>query len=296
MCAQHPDVAAVFYCDGCGKRLCGDCIRTGHALLFCSLCGERALPLHAGQPASTQQLRRQEAVTKPYSFAAALAYPFRGSGRLMFVVAVFFMMLVQVLLTFGIDLWRYLFAAGFWSLMIGLQFSIVRSTVKGENELPDWPDYSDFGERTADVLTYLGIALLQFGPVALCLFLRKDALLTGEPGLAFWLILALLGWLGSAVALMAYGAAGQFDRTSILRLDLHAKGFLAGGADAVNAANLSFGLGAAFFVLRLVLTAIPILGAILSGIVGAYWFFTSAHLAGVLFRRHIFTLEKLYEV
>lgn len=295
MCAQHPNVAAMFRCDGCGKLLCGDCIKKGHALLFCGQCGERALPLNEGQPATVKQVNRREAVTRPYSFTDALAYPFRGSGLLMFIVAVVSMMLVQILLTFGMGLWRYLFAAGFWSLMIGLQFSIVRTTAEGENELPEWPDYSDFGERVADVLTYVGIALLQFGPAGLYLFLRMDSLIAGEPGLVFWAVFALLAWLGAALATMAYGAAGRFDRPSILRLDLHTRGFLTGGADAVTAANLTFGLGAAFLILRLAFSEIPILGAILSGIVGAYWFFTSAHIAGVLFRRHIFALEKMYE-
>lgn len=295
MCVQHPDVAAMFRCDGCGKLLCGDCIRKGHALLFCAVCGERALPLHEGQPATVKQVNRREAVTKPYSFSDALAYPFRGSGLLMFIVAVVSMMVVQLMLTFGFGLWRYFFAAAFWSLMIGLQFSIVRTTAEGEDELPEWPDYSDFGERVADILTYAGIALLQFGPAALFLFLRMDTLVAGEPGAFFWAVFAILAWLGAALATMAYGAAGRFDRPSILRLDLHTRGFVTGGADAVTAANLTFGLGAAFFVLRLALSEIPILGAILSGIVGAYWFFTSAHIAGVLFRRHIFRLEKLYE-
>lgn len=295
ICAQHPGVAAMFRCDGCGKALCGDCIKKGHALLFCGLCGERALPLNEGQPATVKQVNRREAVTKPYSFTDALAYPFRGSGLLMFIVAVVSMMLVQILLTFGMGLWRYLFAAGFWSLMIGLQFSIVRTTAEGENELPEWPDYSDFGERVADVLTYVGIALLQFGPAGLYLFLRMESLVSGEPSLVFWAVFALLAWLGAALATMAYGAAGRFNRPSILRLDLHTRGFVTGGADAVTAANLTFGLGAAFLILRLAFSEIPILGAILSGIVGAYWFFTSAHIAGVLFRRHIFALEKMYE-
>lgn len=295
MCVQHPDVTAMFRCDGCGKLLCGDCIRKGHALLFCTLCGERALPLNEGQPATVKEVQRHQAVTKPYSFTDALGYPFRGSGRLMFIAAVGSMVLIQGMLTFGIGLWRYFFAAAFWSLMIGLQFSIVRTTAEGEDVLPEWPDYSDFGERVADILTYLGIVLLQAGPAALYLFLRMDTLVSGRPGLFFWAVFALLAWLGAALATMAYGAAGRFNRPSIFRLDLHTRGFFTGGADAVTAANLTFGLGAAFLILRLGLAKIPILGAILSGIVGAYWFFTSAHIAGVLFRRHIFKLEKLYE-
>lgn len=295
VCVQHPDVAAVFRCDGCGKTLCGDCIRKGHALLFCGLCGERAMPLDEGKPATVREARRHEAVTKPYSFLDALAYPFRGSGKLMFVAAVISMLFVQILLTFGMGLWRYLLAAGFWSLMIGLQFSIVRTTAEGENELPEWPDYSDFGERLADILTYLVITLLQLGPAAAYVFLGMEGLVTGEAGLGFWAGFAVCAWLGAVLATMAYGAAGRFGRGSSLRLDLHVRGFLTGGADAVNAANMTFALGIAFFVLRLAFNSIPIAGAILSGVVGAYWFFTSAHLAGVLFRRHIFALEKLYD-
>ena len=295
VCVQHPEVAAVFRCDGCGKLLCPDCIRKGHALLFCTLCGERALPLHEGQPASVKDLRRHEKVSRPYSFAEALGYPFRGSGMLMFVVAVLCLLFIQLVITFGIGFWRYFLAAGFWSLMIGLQFAIVRATAEGDDELPDWPDYTDFGERVGDILTYLAIAGLQLGLPAAYVFWRLDSVIAGEPSLVFWAVFAVLAWLGAALATMAYGAAGRFGRGSSLRLDLHVRGFLAGGTDAVNAANLIFGFGAAFFVLRLALSKIPLAGAILAGIVGAYWFFTSAHLAGVLFRRHIFQLEKIYE-
>ena len=46
-CATHPTRAATFYCDGCGRRLCDECIESGHRLLFCRHCRERALPLAA---------------------------------------------------------------------------------------------------------------------------------------------------------------------------------------------------------------------------------------------------------
>src|SRR4028118_318130 len=234
VCVQHPGVAAAFRCDGCGKTLCGECIRKGHALLFCGLCGERAMPLDAGKPATVREVRRHEAVTKPYSFMDALSYPFRGSGKLMFAAAVISMLFVQLLLSYGMGLWRYLFAAGFWSLMIGLQFSIVRTTAEGDNELPEWPDYSDFGERFADIVTYLVITLLQLGPAAAYVFFGLESLVTGEAGLGFWAGFAVCAWLGAVLATMAYGAAGRFGRGSSLRLDLHVRGFLTGGADAVN--------------------------------------------------------------
>ena len=42
-CAAHPERAAVYECDGCGKLLCEECIEEGHRLLCCRHCGERAL-------------------------------------------------------------------------------------------------------------------------------------------------------------------------------------------------------------------------------------------------------------
>jgi len=31
-CANHPGVAAVYRCDGCGKLLCGECAEEGYGL------------------------------------------------------------------------------------------------------------------------------------------------------------------------------------------------------------------------------------------------------------------------
>ena len=295
VCTQHPEVPAAFRCDGCGKLLCGDCIKKGHALLFCSQCGERALPLNEGQPATVREASRREAVSKPYSFKEALFYPFRGMGLYLYIAALVSMAVVGLLLRYGFGCWPIVLALSFWSLMVGIQFSIVRTTAEGENELPEWPDYTDFGERVFDILTYIYIACLQMGPAVAYLLLRMEDLLTKEPSFVFWAGFAICAWLGSALSTMAYGAAGRFSRVSAMRLDLHIKGFLAGGADAVTATNLAFGLGICFLALRALLSKIPFVGEAASGIVGAYWFFTSAHLPGVLFRRHIFQYEKLYE-
>ncbi len=44
-CARHDQVAAAYRCCECGKYLCEDCIEIGSHLLFCRLCGERAIEL-----------------------------------------------------------------------------------------------------------------------------------------------------------------------------------------------------------------------------------------------------------
>lgn len=295
VCEQHPGVAAQFYCDGCGKKLCPDCIRKGHALLFCTLCGERALPLHADQPADVKGLQRRQAISKPYSFQQALSYPFRGTGLLMFIAALISLGFVSFLLDYGFGFWPIVFAVGFWSLMIGLQFKIVRSTAEGDDDLPDWPEYADWGERFMDILAYMVIALLQFAPVVAYTLLNLGSVLTPEPSLLFWAGFSVLAWLGTGLGTVAFGAAGRFDRFSSLRIDLHLRALRIAGADAVTATNMVFGVAILLFITRVLLQQIPFLGAAAAGIVGAYWTFTSAHLAGVLFRRHILELEKIYE-
>ena len=294
-CAQHPDVGAAFRCDGCGKLLCDNCIKKGHALLFCSQCGERALPLGEGQPATVKEVARRQAISRPYSFVQALSYPFRGVGLYMFLAALVSLAFVSFLLQYSGGCYSMILAAGLWSLMIGLQFKIVRSTAEGDDDLPEWPEYMDWGERIGDIFIYLVIAVLQFLPVVAYTLLNMGKVLTPEPSLAFWAGFALLAWLGTALGTVAWGAAGRFDRTSVFRIDLHLKALKIGGADSVTATNLVFAVSVLLFVVRALLQQVPYVGAAVAGILGAYWTFTSAHLAGVLFRRHILELEKVYE-
>lgn len=294
-CAQHPGVNAAFRCDGCGRLLCNDCIKKGHALLFCALCGERALPLGEGQPATVKEVARRQAISKPYSFQQALSYPFRGVGLYMFLAALVSLAFVSVLLEYSGGCYSIILAVGLWSLMVGLQFKIVRSTAEGDDDLPDWPEYMDWGERLGDILVYLVIAILQFAPAGIFVLLNMESVLTTEPSLPFWAGFAFLAWLGTALGTVAFGAAGRFDRTSVLRLDLHLKALKIGGADSVTATNMVFAVGILLFVVRALLQQVPYVGAAVAGILGAYWTFTSAHLAGVLFRRHILELEKVYE-
>lgn len=291
-CAQHPELAATHRCDGCQRALCGSCIKAGHALLFCAVCGERALPLSGQQPASAQEARRLAAVTAPYSLGEAFLYPFRGLGKYLFLAAVVSIAVLKMFQGGGlrIALW-----GGFWSLMIGIQFKISRSTAEGSNELPDWPDYLDWSERFHDFLVYLVLSIWQFGPLALYTYLGRNQILSTEPSLAFWVGFAILGWLGTALGAMALGAVGKFHPEQVFRIDRHVRGFFACGGEGPLFANILFGIGIATWVTRFVFALVPLVGTILSAILGAYWLFTSAHLAGLLFRRNLATLGEIYE-
>ncbi len=292
ICAQHPEAAATHRCDGCQRALCAQCIKSGHALLFCVVCGERALPLSGAQPASAQAVKRHAAVSAPYSLGAAFLYPFRGLGKYLFLAAVISIAVLKLFQGGGMRLALW---GGFWSLMIGLQFKIARSTAEGNNELPDWPDYLDWSERFYDFLVYLILSIWQFGPLALYGFLGRGMIFSTDPSLLFWVGFAVVGWLGTALGAMALGAVGRFHPEQVFRIDRHVRGFFACGGDGPMFANILFGIGIATWLTRFVFGLIPLAGAVISAILGAYWLFTSAHLAGLLFRRNHAALGEIYE-
>jgi hypothetical protein len=298
-CAAHPDRVARFQCDGCTKLLCDECIEESHRLLLCRLCGERALPLEASAPATT--VERREAArpvsSGSYGIPQALLYPFLGSGPLLFVVSLLTAGGVTFLVKYSI------FGCGafvlwlLWlSLLIGIQFKIVASTAKWENELPDWPEYYSVGERVAEVLTFLVIALLNYGPLVAFILLFGGPQLLTTPSLPFWLGAAAALWAGTALSVMAWGAAAIHWRHSALRVDQHVRALLATGGDGLKTVNLTFLLVGLVVILRAVLgERIPILGAVVGGVLGIYWTFVAPHLVGVLFRRHAAKLHAVYE-
>jgi len=299
-CATHSQTVARFQCDGCRKLLCDACIEESHRLLLCKLCGERALPLHTDAPATTTE-RRQTAIPAavgPYGLRETLLYPFRGSGLIMFVISLIIAGITTFLAKYSIFGCAALVLWLLWmSLLIGIQFKIVESTAKWENELPDWPQYFSVGERVVEVLTYLVIVLLNFGPlVAFVLAFGWQGLMTMKPSLAFWLGAAAAFWLGTALSVMAWGGAALHWRRSALRIDQHVKALLATGGDGLKTVNLTFVLfGVVVLARALMAKHLPLLGVLLSGVLGIYWTFVAPHLVGVLFRRHAAALHEVYE-
>ena len=298
-CAAHPQTVARFQCDGCRKLLCDACIEESHRLLLCRLCGERALPLHADAPATTTERRQsaRPAAAGPYGLGATLLYPFRGSGLLMFVISLVTAGVVTFLVKYGFGCAPFALWICWLSLIIGIQFKIVESTAKWENELPDWPEYFSFTERVMEVLTYLVIVLLNFGPlVAFMLAFGVKGLMTSEPSLGFWLGAAASLWLGTALSVMAWGGAALHWRRSALRLDHHVRALLATGGDGVKTVNLTFLLFGLVVLARALMSKhLPLAGILLSGVLGIYWTFVAPHLVGLLFRRHAAALHAVYE-
>lgn len=305
-CAVHPGAAVRFRCDGCGERLCADCVDEGHRLLFCRRCGERALPLDASEAASVPARRRQAArrAAASYRFTDALAYPFRGYGAFAFwgYLVALAGVGVLVLLLGGSPIAGLMisgFAGGILGLLLAAYlFAIARSTADGDDELPDWPDF-DFWPLIGRLLLSLAVTAFSLLPLALLAWIvgcGPGELLAGGgaclAAVAAGLAAAPLLWVP------AFGATAVYDTPWLFfRADLHLRAAAVAPRELLIAAGLAAGLFAASRLLSVLVAAalpVPILGGLLGDGLAVYGLFVAAHLAGVYFRRHRDPLDAVY--
>ena len=296
-CSTHPAVEAVFRCDGCRKLLCSDCIEGGHRLLFCRLCGERAIPLAAETPAVANELRRATKRQEPYSLRDALMYPFRGLGRYVYwgyvvVLAVFMLLGTVPGLGCAVMLMRLLILL----MLPGLLFAIVRTTADGEIELPDWPDWSAGGQRLWEWFGALLAFAVSIVPLVVMLYFSGCGVAElGELGLRCSLALLVGSVLGAALWIPAFGAvAVEWNPWVALRVDLHIRALVGVGTDAWKTLGILVALLVVRQVLGLVLLPIPLLGALAQILVATYTLLMGAHFIGLLFRRHAASLDAIY--
>ena len=179
-------------------------------------------------------------------------------------------------------------------LVPGALFAIARTTAAGDNELPDWPDFSAFGQRLVEIFDFVVIGII----AGLPLFgLLKLAECTRVDQWALHCIVPLtLGWL---IAMMlwvpAFGAVAVFQEPWLaLRLDLHVKALVGGGGELILTAVLATVLVVLGQVLSLVLAFVPLVGMIASAAAGMYGWFTAAHLVGLFYRRRHDDLALIY--
>jgi hypothetical protein len=301
-CVAHPEVAATFHCDGCGRLLCSACVEQGHRLLFCRHCRERALPLDASLPATVPELKRAAVRARTTTWQEALRYPLRGQGSMVFWAYLGLMIAFVLLSMFPLaGLLIFCFRLAILLLMPGLLYAIVRRTAEGDDELPDWPDVGDVGERLYEVFTFVGTIAVALVPAALALRLSGCALVDllgggGAEGAAScrWAVAAGLA-LGLPLAVPMFGSLAVYQHLDLLlRLDLHVRALAATGRDGVSTVLLTYAVLAGSRWLAFALHGFPLLGGALGVAVAAYGTFAGAHVVGLMFRKHAAALDKIY--
>lgn len=303
-CAQHPTAQAAFGCESCGRLLCMECVQEGHRLFFCRPCGERAMPLDRREAATTtlRRVQRARAVAARYGWAEAFAYPLRGRGAFAFwsyvaVIALF--AVIEGVFRFGGCL-TFFPRAILSALVTPFLFDIARTTARGENELPDWPEWEPWGVFKKTVLLWAvgAVCLLPAGGVLAIAGCGFRGLTAGAGSLLACMLLLGVGLvLALALWLFAFGSTAVYETPWLFfRLDLHARAAWAAGNDLLIATAFNGALMGAVPVvwLGLQLFVHPIAADVASQALTLYALLLSAHLAGVIFRRHPDAMEAVY--
>lgn len=214
-CKNHFRNLARYRCPKCQRCFCDLCVNTrgtaGGGSKFCKVCGSEC---------ATMAIRP---LKRPIEFFTevprAFKYPFAGDGLFLLAGGTMF---------FGfLDLANYVarhaFAFGLRTMMMrvvvftfilgtGYLFSYLKSiiacTAEGEEQMPDWPELSQWKEDiVSPMFQFLILSLLSFGP-ALALYIWSD----GDYPWLVW----LAGLLGCFLFPMAFLGVAMFDSLAAL--------------------------------------------------------------------------------
>ncbi len=161
-CKFHSHAFAHFVCTGCRRPLCDLCVSTrttasGHQA-FCKSCGAVATPAHVAIEAPAEKTFFSE-------LPRAVAYPFRGNGVLILIVATIIFAALGFI-SGGI------LGIIFTGMALGYFFSyaqnIINSTAVDEDVPPDLPGLDDVW---GNLFKLLGVTLMSFGPALVLVFL-----------------------------------------------------------------------------------------------------------------------------
>jgi len=297
VCSIHPDRAAIFYCDGCGRLLCPECVEEGHRLLFCRHCRERALPIDQQAPATVPERRRAAAQAAPYSLGKAFGYPLRGRGGWLFKVYVILIVPVTLLEVLPGSRMNPVFCTFIGLLLPGLLCAVVRATAAGDDEVPDWPDYTYIQERVGEIWGMAAVAAVSALPVALLLLLGGcdiRAFPYATHGRCLLLLLPA-GFAGVVLGFPACGAVAYcWSPWVALRLDLHRRALAACGRDVLKAGGLFYATLVCSLLAVALLDKVPVVGALAGNSLDLYVLLVGAHLVGLVVRRHEADFEAIY--
>ena len=180
LCKYHPRTPARWKCGGCHQLYCDLCVaaRPGVASnkKFCRSCGGEcyAVSVHLAIP---------EMMAK--SFFAQLpgifAYPFKKNGWMMVIIGtILFAVLgffARIAFSGGVriislSLWAFVFGTGYF---LAYMQRIMTSSGYAEEEMPGWPDVTDFGSDVVlPMLLFAGTFLACIAPGLTCLIFGSD--------------------------------------------------------------------------------------------------------------------------
>jgi hypothetical protein len=172
-CKFHPKSIARFQCPTCGNVFCDLCVNRrshrGAMRGFCRACGEECSPIHPVLDPQQQP--------KPFAkqIGGAFTYPFKSDGIILLVAGTIFYAVVSYLAAHAMmaGLLLMIFGTGY---LISYYQRILQSSAIGENEMPDWPDFTNFSDLASPIFQAFGTILISFGPaILLRIFVQEES-------------------------------------------------------------------------------------------------------------------------
>jgi len=181
-CKNHPTVPAGWQCKSCHDYFCDQCIKVlnfrNETLRICPLC-----------KGLCRELMPEEEQVKPFFelLPDAFPYPFKGKGKIMLIAGAIFFWLLELIASVSLFGLAIMFFVG--GYLVSSMFRIIGSSANGDEELPDWPDFSDFWNDIINpVFLICATVVASSLPVIFCFFLfgRSDqSIFLSNP--LFWL-------------------------------------------------------------------------------------------------------------
>lgn len=183
-CSKHARKPAIYICRNCRSEFCTECVRTRKISLgvriYCPVCGGYCEDIGTfEQKVAGQAVTRERSRNLFLCLHEVFGYPLRASGIfLLFGGSIllggyqFMMAWASRVGPFGIGaiiLYTFLFMGYFTAYL----HKIVQASANGEQELPDWPDFSSIWDDIGQpALHMIGVFLISFGPVQYYLYSR----------------------------------------------------------------------------------------------------------------------------
>jgi hypothetical protein len=297
-CKYHPRSAARYHCPKCGQSVCELCVNTRHVAgaskMFCRKCAVECTPLTPAKSA---------AETGDVSFfgqlLGAFQFPLKGDGLILIAAGTFFLLLLDAMkfvTKFGLMYgW---FATGFLTVLgVGYLTAYLRrilnGTALGDDEMPGWPEISDYSSDIVVPFRQLVLTILFcFIPAIGLAIYAKFGNPEGDTSWMGWGSLASIV-LGAIYFPMAFMAVAMFDSVAAVNPLLIVPSIMKVLKEYVLVVLL---LGIAMTVNGLSknylpnLIPIPLVPTIIAGLLQLYLLIVVMRILGLLYR------EKQYEL
>ncbi|MFH0953246.1 MAG: hypothetical protein V1873_02840 [Verrucomicrobiota bacterium] len=287
VCKNHPETPAAWRCTSCGGLFCDPCIVTQSVgtvhLHICRSCRGKCAPVGAAAAAEEAAVA-EEAPPSPADFFAqvprAFAYPFKGAGAILLITGALFFWFLKFASFSMFAIFTALFASGYLSAYM---LRIINATADGNEELPDWPSFTDLWQDVVQpYFLILGVNLFCFSP-AILYFIVSMYYKVMNP----WIFLVLLG-LGVFYLPMGLLGAAIFDSTA----GLNPRRIVPSIFKTFGAYLVACAVMAVVAVLRIVavkllpLIPVPVVGSVIEGILSFYFLAVEMRILGLLYRTH----------